>query len=364
MIEILPKIPAYKFFRKLGYPKLLPINLTVSLTYKCNSRCKTCNIYHKKVTEFTYSEFDRTFKSLGTTPYWFTMSGGEPFLRKDIVDICRSAYENCRPRIINIPTNGILTNTITASVKQIADNSPGTQIIINLSIDHIGKKHDEIRKVENNFARVKETLQELKKLKCINLTIGIHTVISKYNVKDFPTIYEELMKLNPDSYITEIAEERVELGTVGEPIAPAVEDYAKAVDFLSERIKEQHLNGISRITQAFRLKYYETVKRTLHEERQILPCHAGFLSAQISPDGEVWACCIKAEPMGSLRLVDYDFKRVWFSAKANKIRESIKRKSCFCPLANASYTNMLASYRTLAAVFKNISPWKLPRFIN
>jgi hypothetical protein len=143
-----------------------------------------------------------------------------------------------------------------------------------------------------------------------------------------------------------------------------MEDYVKAVDFLSARMKEQHFTGISRITQAFRLKYYESVKKILHEERQIIPCHAGFLSAQISPDGEVWACCIKAEPMGSLRSVDYDFKRVWSSPKADKVRESIRKKSCFCPLANASYTNMLASYRTLAAVLKNVSPWKLPRFIS
>jgi len=247
------------------------------------------------------AEFEKTFQSIGTIPFWLTMSGGEPFLRKDIVEICKSAYENCRPKIINIPTNGILCDIIPDKVSRIAKNSPDAQIIVNLSIDEIGEKHDEIRNVKKNFERVTETFKSLKKLANPNLTIGIHTVISKYNVKNFKTVYKELNRLNPGSYITEIAEERVELGTVGQEIAPSTEDYCEAVDFLSKRIKEYQYNGISNITQAFRIKYYELVKKTLKEKRQILPCYAGFISGQISPGGDVWACCVKAESMGNLR---------------------------------------------------------------
>jgi molybdenum cofactor biosynthesis enzyme MoaA len=118
MISILPKIPAYQSFRRFGFPRMLPLNLTVSVTYKCNSRCRTCHIYDRRVPEFTLEEFRRTFQSLGRALYWLTISGGEPFLRKDIVEICRSAYENCRPKIINIPTNGFLSNSIPDLVDQ------------------------------------------------------------------------------------------------------------------------------------------------------------------------------------------------------------------------------------------------------
>jgi MoaA/NifB/PqqE/SkfB family radical SAM enzyme len=236
MIRLIPKIPAYQMFRHFGFPKLLPLNLTVSLTYRCNSRCKTCNIYQKKVSEFTLAEFEKTFKSIGTIPFWLTMSGGEPFLRKDIVEICKSAYENCRPKIINIPTNGILCDVILDKVDQITQNSPYAEIIVNLSIDEIGEKHDGIRNVKRNFEKVSETFNRLKKLSSPNLTVGIHSVISKYNVKNFQKVYEELNRLNPDSYITEIAEERVELGTIGQKISPSLEDYCKAVDFLSKKI--------------------------------------------------------------------------------------------------------------------------------
>ncbi len=360
-MQLMAKIPAYQLFRKFGFPKLYPLNLTVSVTNRCNSRCRTCFVYQKEVSEFTLEEFEKIFQSIGSSLYWLTLSGGEPFLRKDIVDICGSAYENCRPRILNVATNGILSEFIASSVDQIVKNSPKAEIIINLSLDEIGEKHDQIRNVKGNFDKAVETLKRLKSLNHSNLTVGIHTVISRYNVHNFSKIYQELSRLNPDSYITEIAEERVELGTVGKEIAPSPEEYAKAVDFLSGRIKHQDYNGISTITQAFRLQYYDLVKKILRDNKQILPCYAGYISAQIAPDGEVWACCIKAESMGNLREVNYDFRRLWFSDKAKKIRRAIRERKCFCPLANASYTNMLLSYRTMASVLRNIAVGRMKK---
>jgi hypothetical protein len=50
--------------------------------------------------------------------------------------------------------------------------------------------------------------------------LGIHSVISTFNVKRFSEIYEGLVQLEPDSYITEVAEERAELLTVGTGITP------------------------------------------------------------------------------------------------------------------------------------------------
>lgn len=350
MIEILPRIPLFKLYRRFGLPHLLPINLTVSLTNKCNSRCRTCNIYEKKSEELSIEEYEKIFRSIGKAPYWITFSGGEPFLRKDIVDICLSAYKNCKPRIINIPTNGILTERIEKGVKGIVEGCPDSTIIINLSIDGIGERHDEIRGSKGCFEKAMETYRILKAMDHPNLTVGIHTVISRHNVKEIPHLYGWLKRLGPDSYITEIAEERVELGTVGAGITPSLQDYTEAIDFVMDAMKDQDLKGISRVTGAFRTRYYRMVKRILKEEREIIPCYAAVASCQIAPDGDVWACCIKAESMGNLREAGYDFKKVWFSDRAIQLRGDIKSRRCFCPLANASYTNMLFSLRTLMRV--------------
>ncbi len=356
MIEVLGRIPFYKLMYSTGRPRLLPLNLTVSVTYRCNSRCRTCNVYTKNAEEFTVEEFDRTFASLGRAPYWYTMSGGEPFLRPDLPDICESAYRHGAPGIINIPTNGLLPDRIPGAVREIAGRCPKSQVIVNLSIDEIGEAHDAIRGVEGGFERALESYRGLRALRLPNLTVGVHTVISVYNVDRVPEVYEYVTReLKPDSFITEIAEERVELETLGAEITPDAASYAKAVDYLIERIKDEKYSGISRITQAFRIRYYELVKRYLRSSRQEIPCYAGIASAQIAPDGDVWFCCVKAEPIGNLRDAGYDFGTVWFGDKAREERRKVRSGECACPLANAGYTNMLMHVPTVAGVAAEVA---------
>lgn len=334
--------------RAWGTPKVLPMSYTLGVTYRCNSRCRTCNVYERKAKELDLAEYAKIFLSIGESPVWFTISGGEPFLRRDLADICKLIYRLCRPRIINIPTNGILFKTIPETVEKILKDCPDTNLIINLSFDQIGQEHDKIRMVPGNYEKSLKTFAALRKLEYPNFTLGIHTVISRFNVEYIPDIYRGLIALNPDSYITEIAEERHELKTIGASIAPDKKDYDKAIDFLMERIRETKFEGISRITQAFRLQYYQMVKRYLAEKKQIFPCYAGILSCQIAPDGDVWPCCIRADVMGNLRDNEYNFTKVWFGSVGDRIRKSIKNRECACPLANASYTNMLCNPSALA----------------
>jgi MoaA/NifB/PqqE/SkfB family radical SAM enzyme len=348
--EILPKIPQFLLFRKLNFPKILPLNLTVSVSYRCNSRCKTCNVWKKKTNEFSLEEFDKTFASLKKAPYWLVLSGGEPFLRHDLVDICSSAYHHIEPGIINIPTNGILYNTIPKKVEEILNNCPESQIIVNLSVDGIGEDHDLIRGIPGNFEKSMKTYDALSALDYPNFSLGIHTVISRFNVHKIPQIYNFFKEKHPDSYITEIAEERVELDTIGANISPTPEEYEESIDFLINAVTHQKYSRISRVTQAFRIEYYNHVKKMLKQHQQIIPCNAGIASAHIAPDGDVWTCCIRADPVGNLRDVDYDFKKIWFNDRARKQRASIKNKECCCPLANAHYTNMLCDLGTLMRV--------------
>jgi MoaA/NifB/PqqE/SkfB family radical SAM enzyme len=347
--QLLSKIIQYKSFRVTGYPKIMPMSLTISVTYHCNSRCKTCNVWKKKVNEFSLEEFDKTFESLGHNPFMFAMSGGEPFLRQDITEICQSAYIRCKPSIITIPTNGLLYDKISEKVSEIVEACPKTQIVVNLSVDGIEGKHDEIRGITGNFEKAMKTYESLKALDSENLELGIHTVISKFNVNDIANIYKYLSNLNDDKcfkYITEIAEERMELDTIGANITPMYEDYSMAVDYLSSELRKDRLSGLSKITQGLRLEYYQLVKDTLKEKRQVIPCYAGFASAQISPDGDIWQCCIKADPLGNLRDVDYNFGKIWLSDRAEIARKHVREGKCYCPMANASYTNMLCDLGT------------------
>jgi len=402
------KVLKLKAFRVFGL-RAYPINFTISVTNKCNSRCKTCNIwriYEKKpeirVNELSLDEYERIFESIGSgNMYWVTLSGGEPFLRRDLVDIFAALLERCFPRIVNIPTNATLPSVVERRVREMLELThenqstvpKATTLILNLSLDGIGEKHDEIRGFKGNFSRFMETYRRLIALKreFCGLKVGIHTVISVYNVHNLREIMQFVRKLGEsgagagagaadavgavgvcgvgggggvgavDGHIFEVAEERDELLTVGSGITPSTRELSEALASVVEDVAKEYLKGdfLSRLTQAFRLEYYEVLRRVLEERRQVVPCFAGFASCQISPYGDVWACCVlgSSSSFGNLRDADYNFKSVWHSERANEIRRKIKAGACYCPLANASYTNMLchfpSAFRVLLRILKS-----------
>lgn len=360
MVDVLWKVPFFILNRRFGWPKMLPINVTLSPSPRCNSRCLTCNIWMKREDELTLDEWDRVFQSLGRAPFWFTVSGGEPFMFRDLVPLCQSLYKHCRPGIINIPTNSLMHKIIPEKVQEICTSCPEAQVIINLSLDDVGKKHDRIRGIPGNFEKFEQNFRALRELNCPNLNIGIHSVISRFNVDDVPELFDYAFGSKPDSYITEIAEQRVELDTVGVNITPSRDKYSWAIDQLINRIERRQFRGISTVTEAFRVEYYKLVKAILAEETQTIPCFAGWASTQIYANGEVWPCCIRADNLANLRDVDYDFSRIWFSPEADRVRRSIRNKECHCTLANASYTNMLMHLPTVARVGAKVVRSSLP----
>ncbi|HEX6502325.1 MAG TPA: radical SAM protein, partial [Terriglobales bacterium] len=305
--------------------------------------------------ELSIDEWDKVLASLGKAPYWFTISGGEPLMYPHVVELAQLAYRHCSPGVINIPTNSLLP-TIPDRVERIAKACPDSQLIINLSLDGVGAKHDYIRGIPGNFVKFEERLGQLlslkKKLK--NLTIGIHSVVSVFSVGHLDELIAYADKSGADQFITEIAEPRVELDTVGLPITPSKLDYTRAIDRLIAYVESKQFTGVARITEALRVEYYKLVKRILDEKDQVIDCYAGWVSAQIYSDGTVWPCCVRADNLGNLRDHHYDFKEIWFGEKIKEARRSIAAKECHCPLANASYTNMLHDIPTLTRVARKI----------
>ncbi|MGD0076139.1 MAG: radical SAM protein [Candidatus Binataceae bacterium] len=352
---VLARVPLFKLYRRVGWPQILPLNLTLSPSPKCNSRCLTCNIWMKREDELTLDEWGRVLASLGRAPYWFTISGGEPLMYSHVVELVQLAYEHCRPGVISIPTNGILPS-IPDRVERIARSCPESQLIVNLSLDGIGAEHDFIRGVSGNFEKFELRLSQLLGLRgrLRNLTVGIHSVLSRFNVGRVDELIAYADRSGADQFITEIAEPRVELDTVGLPITPSPADYVKAADRIIAYANGKRFTGMAKFTEALRVEYYKLVKRILEEKDQVIDCYAGWVSAQIYADGTVWPCCVRADNLGSLRDHDYDFKKIWFGEKIKEVRRSIAAKECHCPLANASYTNMLHNIPTLARVSANI----------
>ena len=355
-----------------------PINLTFSVTNMCQSRCKTCSIWKvyqdepdRFRQELSLEEVERSFATIGEI-YFFNISGGEPFLRRDLPQIVAAACKYLKPAVIHTPTNALTPRVIeerTAEILEIIRSSGRTiPFTIKPSFDGVGEVHDEIRGVKGNFDKVLDTLSRLKKLqeRHPNLEIGVGTIISKFNLGHIRETARFTRDLGIDSYISEIAEQRTELFNVRDPITPTPEEYEKAIcEFNSELANETVGNArrgvpgssskhVSGMTSASRQVYYKYAIRIMKEKRQVLPCYGGIANAHISPYGDVWPCCVLGydKSMGNLRDFNYDFSRIWHSREAAEVRRFIAGSRCWCPLANQAYSNILCNPRAVLEVLR------------
>ncbi len=332
---------------------VMPINLTLSVTNRCNAKCRTCNIWKIYIDnpdlvkqELDLGEWESILKSIGSSPVWITISGGNQFLRNDLVTIIGYAVKYCRPSIINIPVSGILPEKIYAKTEEILEicKKNKVRLIMNVSLDGINEKQDEIRGFRGAFTKTIETYRKLQELRdrYNNFSVGVYTVISEFNVNNIPVICDLVYNnLKPDTYAIEIAEPRKELGNLFAEITPTAGAYRDAVNYYQKKFEKKN-DGILYLKQLMRRRYYFLI-----EKGTKVPCRAGIISAQISPYGNVWPCCTRAEVMGNLKETGYDFRKVWFSRKAAIIRSAIKKRSCYCTHSNPYYTNMLFHPKSL-----------------
>lgn len=345
-LKLIYKVPFNYLCYHLNYVWTLPLSLTFSVTYKCNFRCKTCNIWKDSngENELDLLQIDKIFHSLGNSLYWITLDGGEPFLRKDLAEICKVIYRNCKPAIINIPSNGSLSEETISSVEKILKLCPDTVLIINLSLDHIGDKHDEIRGAKGAFSRLLNTYDGLKDIKSSFLRVGVNTVISNYNIKDWELICSFVKKIQPDSHIFEIAQLRDEFRNKNlNNIVPEEQSALSLLKQLSKLINIANNTVIGKCLKIIRKYYYSLIEKNIIRKRQNIPCFAGIASAYISPYGKVWTCSNNEWLMGDLREYSFNLKQLWIAKAARDERKSIKSNKCFCLQVNTNYINLLHS---------------------
>src|SRR5512142_136437 len=106
------------------------------VTSTCNSLCRTC---------FYWDELNRgrdlTFEQLETLSrtapkfrkLW--ISGGEPFMRKELAEIIELFYVNNGVRQINLPTNGLLPAKVESVISALLERCPELVIDLNFSLD-------------------------------------------------------------------------------------------------------------------------------------------------------------------------------------------------------------------------------------
>ena len=165
-----------------------PIHLTFFVTRRCNSRCPFCfylrsdDVPAGAQPELSLSEIEKISSSLGSL-LWLAFSGGEIFLRDDLVEIAQTFYRNNKPAIMLFPTNGLLPEVIGERIEAIVRSCPRSVVALKLSLDGLGEAHDALRTTPGSFMRTLETYRAVSDLidRYPNFELGINTVFCSEN---------------------------------------------------------------------------------------------------------------------------------------------------------------------------------------
>ena len=100
------KANIFHVLNNLQFRKNEPISLVHFVTNRCNARCSFCFIdFDNPKTfqgELTIEEIEKLTKNLGKSLLNVNLTGGEPFARKDLIDIAKSYLKNSTVQSIYI----------------------------------------------------------------------------------------------------------------------------------------------------------------------------------------------------------------------------------------------------------------------
>jgi len=319
--------------------KTRPVHLTFFLTRKCNANCPYCFYLksadnHESVAlELSLDEIRKISSSLGSL-LWLAFSGGEIFLRKDLVEISKVFYDANKPAFMLFPTNGMLPELIRDRTRQILKYCRNSVIVVKLSLDGIGDGNDVIRNTPNNFNKTIETFHLLKEFLDVfpNFELGFNTVLNSRNQDTMEEIIDYVNSLG-NAVTHTISLVRGNLQETGyKQVDPG--KYLHAAKLLESHLKSRsssiHRFGGARLKAAQDILQRNMIHQTLVGQKKYIPCYAGKLSLVLTESGDVYPCEILSQSFGNVRDYDYDIMQVASSEKARQIINSISGSNPHC----------------------------------
>ena len=366
----MPLTDYLKFAPRILYKRgASPLYFVFFVTEHCNAKCSHCLLGQrdrKVKDELTIDEIARVSASMDDMLF-FTPTGGEPFLRRDLSEIVHIFHVNNHAANVGIPTNGALPERVVETTRRMLDENPDLDLYIDVSLDGPREVHDRIRGVPGIYDRALTTYRELRALErhypkfstCIQITV------SAFNQDVLVEHYEQLKReAGVNTVFTLLTR-----GAPRDPVAKTF-DIRKYEDF--HRILEQDnkaliLSGyykmpFSDVLNAKRIVRPQLIAKTVRERRYQIPCFAGTLGGAMFSRGQVLPCELLAgKEMGNVRDYDYDFKRIWFSPKAQEIKRWVRDSRCFCTYECFLTVNILFNPLMLPWIGKEWAALKLAK---
>lgn len=294
----------------------LPTDLSLIVTYRCQMKCKMCNIWQNP----TDPTKEIKAKDLEILPHLKTVNitGGEPFQRKDLDEII-AVLKTKADRIVFSTSGWFHDRTI-----ELAKKYPF--LGFRVSLEGLSQKNDELRGREGGFDKGLGLLLDLDEMGIKDVGFGI--TVSNHNSGDMLSLYKLSRKLKFE-FATATFHNSYYFHKGDNYITNKEEVKANFRELINLLLKENNPKSWYRAFFNLGLINY------IDGNKRMLPCEAGLVNFFIDPYGEVYPCNgmeenIWIESMGNIHEFG-TFEELWSGEKAEKVREKVRKcpKNCW-----------------------------------
>jgi len=313
----------YRYQKNTGKPGRVQA-LSLEITHDCIARCVMCNIWKipGEVPNLPADDWVHLLSSgLFSDLRELDVTGGEPFLKKDLVDmfqgICALKDKNLKSlRSIAVTTNGFLTRRVLEYTEEILARLQEKHIdlVIVCAMDAIGDIHEKIRNYKDAWSKVNATIEGMKKIRdqYPNLIVGLKTTILPINVGELDKIVEYADSNGLFTIISPciITDGRYLNRELSNELAFRPEHIEEMIKFYKSRRFKWSFHGDSLVG------YLQT--GTIRK-----PCTCGFNYFFVRSNGDAYLCPLINKKIGNIR--DTPVEELFASGRAARIRRRIGR---------------------------------------
>ena len=312
---------------------VLPRFLTYIVTFSCNARCIMCDSWRKpSPNDLTIDEVDRIFGELPRLDA-IRLTGGEPFVRKDLIDIADLAQRRLKPLVLHVTTNGFLTDRI---VKFCEERRKDVPLNLLISVDGVGDKHNEVRGHDKAWSFIVQTIQELApRRRELGLRLAVNqTIVDPEGVHHYKLLRDFLRPFNIHNHVV-MAYDMSATYSLNEKVVAGgqIGDFTTFGNFTAAHLNElfdeieKDLPNFPFWERMAKRYYMKGIRNRLLRQQGTPnpPCVATNAHMRLMPDGRVPTCQFNSTPAGNLR--EQSFSELWFSPEAQRQREWVAK----CP---------------------------------
>ena len=264
-----------------------------------------------------------------------TVTGGEPFIRKDFVEIIDNIIKSSGVPRVSINSNGFYKDRIQNFIPQLIKKHKDTEFTLSISLDGPEEIHDKVRAFKGAYKKALETIDVIKSYReKPNFFLKLASVLTKDNksymenflneTSTWPIDFHELILVR-DVPVKEQLEVKKEY-----------EKLSKIQHKRTSSLWKKSFNG-----KLFEKLYLETIKR-IDSDKVYSPCMAGGRLVEIFPDGVVRGCEVEKlwdiSKIGTVNENNLDIVDVVKSSKAKNFRKVAKKCTCTFECASAINT--------------------------